>query len=163
MLLDDLKSDGPPRDATLLLSTARYWIRFRLPNSSDLLAVERECANPDQAVRVLLERCVVEAREGGAPLPPGRMAPPAVELVEAAMQANDPQADIQLSLSCPVCELGWQETFDIAGHLWEELDDWACRFLRDVHLLASTYGWCEADILAVNPRRRRAYLDLIRG
>ena len=32
--------------------------------------------------------------------------------------------------------------------------------LLDVHLLASTYGWTEPDILAVPPLRRRHYLEL---
>ena len=37
------------------------------------------------------------------------------------------------------------------------------RFLRDVHTLASTYGWREADILALSPWRRQYYLALIAG
>jgi hypothetical protein len=45
---------------------------------------------------------------------------------------------------------------------WQELDDWADRVLRDVHELASAYGWPENEILALSPRRRQCYLDLIR-
>jgi hypothetical protein len=51
--------------------------------------------------------------------------------------------------------------FDIVSHLWTELDAWARRMLREVHALAATYGWSEAEILRMSATRRRAYLDLI--
>jgi hypothetical protein len=35
--------------------------------------------------------------------------------------------------------------------------------LRDVHELASAYGWRESEILALSPQRRQAYLELVRA
>jgi hypothetical protein len=32
--------------------------------------------------------------------------------------------------------------------------------LREVDTLAAAYHWAEADILALSPRRRQAYLEL---
>ena len=79
------------------------------------------------------------------------------------MAAADPQADVELALSCPACGHAWPAAFDIASFLWTEVDAWARVLLHEIHALASAYGWREADILALSPRRRRAYLELIGG
>ena len=50
---------------------------------------------------------------------------------------------------------------DIGEFFWRELTVQAKRLLREVHLLARGYGWREADVLALHPRRRQAYLDLL--
>ena len=76
------------------------------------------------------------------------------------MAEADPQADVQLALVCPACGHTWQATFEIVSFLWAELSAWAERTLADVHALASTYGWREADILAMSARRRQRYLEL---
>ena len=44
---------------------------------------------------------------------------------------------------------------------WTEVQAHAAQLLRDVHLLASNYGWREAEILNLSPVRRQAYLELI--
>jgi hypothetical protein len=49
----------------------------------------------------------------------------------------------------------------IASYLWGEIDDWARRVLRDIHVLASAYGWRESDILDMNARRRETYLQML--
>ena len=36
----------------------------------------------------------------------------------------------------------------------------ASALMRDVHALATSYGWSEADVLDLSPRRRAVYLDL---
>jgi hypothetical protein len=35
--------------------------------------------------------------------------------------------------------------------------------LRDVHTLASAYGWKEDEVLHLTPARRHAYLELVAG
>jgi len=52
-------------------------------------------------------------------------------------------------------------TFDILTYLWSEIEDWAQRLLLEVHTLALAYGWSERDILAMSPRRRRLYLEMV--
>jgi hypothetical protein len=84
-----------------------------------------------------------------------------IQAVLERMGHADPQANLEIELSCPACSHNWQETFDIVSFLWSEITAWAIRILREVHVLASAYGWREADILAMNPRRRQAYLELI--
>jgi hypothetical protein len=81
--------------------------------------------------------------------------------VEDQMAAADPQADVRLALSCPACGHQWQEVFDIVSFLWGEVQAWALRLLREVHTLASAYGWSEADILALSPQRRQMYLEMV--
>jgi hypothetical protein len=82
-------------------------------------------------------------------------------ILSERMAHADPQADIRLSLICPQCAHGWQSPLDIVTFLWSELHAWAIRMLREVHALASAYGWHEVEILTMTPRRRAAYLDLI--
>ena len=93
------------------------------------------------------------------------LGPVAREALEAALARTvaecDPQADIDLELTCPACGAQWRTPFDITGFLWRELEAWAMRTLRETHLLASAYGWSEADILALSAWRRQHYLDLV--
>ena len=79
------------------------------------------------------------------------------------MAQADPQADVQLALSCPVCGHKWQTAFDIVSFFWSEINAWAARILREVHILAWGYGWREADILALRPWRREVYLEMVSG
>jgi len=144
----------------LTLQMAGYTVHFRVPTSADLVAIAALPAAADQR-QALLTRCILAAtQQPGEPLP--EQLPVAVQaaLVTHMAQA-DPQADIQLALVCPACAQEWLALFDIGAFLWGELTSWAHTMLRTVHLLAAAYGWREADILAMSPRRRQAYLDLL--
>ena len=43
----------------------------------------------------------------------------------------------------------------------DRLDVAAGRLMRDIHLLASAYGWTEAEVLSLSAWRRQAYLDMV--
>ena len=73
----------------------------------------------------------------------------------------DPQADIRLALSCMECGQQWNAIFDPISFLWREIEHWAERMLREVHVLASAYGWDEIDILGLSAARRRRYLEMV--
>jgi hypothetical protein len=138
-------------------------LRFRLPNSLDLLAAER-CAGVEEGRRRLAERCVVEARRDGEPFPadvPANLEEDDVAARAAALAAADPGAELLLELRCPACEHGWRELLDVAAFLWAEVEVQARRLLSEVHLLARAYGWREPDVLALTPRRRRLYLEMV--
>ena len=77
------------------------------------------------------------------------------------MAERDPQSDVRLDLTCPSCGHGWQVWFDIGEFLWHTLTARARRLIGDVHALAFTYKWTEADILSMSEARRRLYLDLV--
>jgi hypothetical protein len=137
------------------LATSGVLVRFRLPDSNDLLALE-SCADAQAARQMLLGRCVVDLPGAG-----DLAALPALQAeIAQAMAGADPQADLQLAFTCPGCAFGWQPMFDIARFLWQELHAWALRMLRDVDTLARSYHWTEEEILALSPRRRQAYLEL---
>jgi hypothetical protein len=138
-------------------------LRFRLPNSLDLLAAEH-CADVEEGRRKLAERCVVEARKDGEPFPagvPASLDEADVAALAAALDAADPGAELLLELRCPACGHGWRELLDVATFLWAEVEVQARRLLREVHVLARAYGWREPDVLALNPRRRRLYLEMV--
>ncbi len=135
-------------------------IQFRLPNSADMLAIAN-LPTARQARQTLLERCVQQATQGGRPIAVVDLPDKVVESVSNQMAQNDPQADIQIELSCPACAWQWSAPFDIISTLWIEINAWAIRLLGDVHKIASNYGWCEADILALSPMRRQFYLEQI--
>ena len=130
-------------------------MRFRVPTSADLLAIEGE-HDAQAAERMLLHRLWA----GPAELPPTHVVE-AADAVTHAIGEADRQAEVLLELACPVCGQEWEEIFDIAGHLWCELDHWARRLLQKVHALASHYGWSEDCILGMSTARRQEYLALI--
>ncbi len=144
----------------LHLALDDYRIDFRLPNTSDLLEVG---PSPDleHMQRALIERCVCDVRWQDEKITAEHLPPRLFEALSAQMAEADPQADTQLALSCPACDHRWQALFDIVSFFWSEIHAWAARILREVHLLASAYGWREADILAMSPLRRRIYLGMV--
>jgi hypothetical protein len=92
-------------------------------------------------------------------IPPDLPAP-VVEAVEQAMAALDPAAELHLSLTCPECGHAWPEYLDPVAFLSVEIEAMARQTLEEVHMLASTYGWSEAEVLALSPWRRRQYLEM---
>jgi hypothetical protein len=146
----------------LSLNVEGYEVRFRLPNSLDLAAVQNS-QDLDATRRLLLERCLVAARHDGQAATADQLPAAVTTAIVARMEEADPQANVQLALSCPACGHAWQAAFDIVSFFWDEIDAWAYRTLRQVHRLASAYGWSQADILALSPWRRQFYLDLVNG
>jgi hypothetical protein len=161
--IDDIRRDGDnPAGGTRTIDVEGYRVAFRLPTTSDLLALTTDdgAASPRRA---LLDRCLIEVSAiEGERVATDTLPEPVVVAIAAQMSAVDPQADIELDLACPACACAWRVIFDIAGFLSKEIHVWAQRTLRDVHALARAYGWREADILALSPTRREIYLELAR-
>lgn len=151
--------------AALVLEHSGYRVSFRPPNSLDLAALTPS-ADAEQASSQLMARCLLAVEHAGKKLE----VPAATELPAAVLSAvqeriaqADPQADVSLALTCPACSHRWESIFDVLTFFWAEIQAWAQRLLREVHVLASAYGWREADILALSPSRRQAYLEMIAG
>ena len=49
----------------------------------------------------------------------------------------------------------WQVYFDIATFVWRELDDWAQRTLREIHVIRWCIRWSEDDPSQLSARRRQ--------
>lgn len=156
-----------PVDESMTLTAEGYRVHFRLPNTLDLETVETS-ADVSEIREHLLQRCITSVVWEGATKsdeePMSNLSPLPTTLVDAIaerMAEADAQADTRLALSCPDCHHEWFATFDIATYLAGEIHSWAKYILREVHSLARAYGWREADILTMTPRRRRAYLELL--
>jgi hypothetical protein len=146
----------PSADGGPLFSVGERLFRLRAPNSADL--ADSAGLTPDQAALRILSRCLdstPESKEAGVQLSPGLVAQAAERIA-----ALDPQADVQIELVCWACRQNWLERFDIVAFFWSELDAWARRMLREIHALASAYGWSESQILALTPLRRHFYLEM---
>jgi hypothetical protein len=148
-----------PLDEPLEIRRSNYALNLHLLDSRDQIAAER--VRPEERGRLLLERCVTSARLSGQPTPVAQLPAEVIEAVEDRIAELDPQSDVQLALCCPACGHQWRAAFDILSFLWAELGQWAVRTLRDVHQLASAYGWSARDILALSPIRRRHYLGML--
>jgi hypothetical protein len=151
---------------TLSVKQGGYVATFRLPNSEDLAALtERGQSHTEQeAITDLLSRCLIELRRNGRRLKedgPRAMPRELVEAIAVEMEKADPQANVQLRLRCADCGHQWLSTFDIVSFLWNEIDNWARRVLREVCVLASAFGWRENDILAMSAQRRQMYLQML--
>lgn len=154
------KEDVAEERRDLSVRVDNYEVHFRLPNSLDLIALADE-ADEASAQQRLLQRCVLAAYHHQEEEAASQLPPEVVTAIVEQMGLADPQGDLQLALSCPSCDYQWQAAFDIESFFWTEINAWAHRMLREVHSLASAYGWREADILAMSARRRRAYLEMI--
>jgi hypothetical protein len=104
---------------------------------------------------------VIAAERDGESVPASSLPETVLSAAAAFLAAADAQADVQLAVSCAGCGHGWTALFDIVSFFWSELEAWALGILREVHTLASAYGWREADILALSPARRLSYLQLV--
>jgi hypothetical protein len=177
---------GPASDR-YVLEHAGHRVTYRLPTAGDLAAMGQRGTVLDAdsgMTRWLLQRCVVDIetnRAGSADsdVPPNReefslalldrsasrIPDEVIAALETAITttvaAADPLAEIEIELNCPECAASWSAPFDIVSFLWNELDDWASRILGQVHVLASSYGWSESEIVALSPQRRQYYQDLI--
>lgn len=157
----DLRAPSQTAEPVILsLAQADFHVEFRPPNSLDLLALT-DSTNIQAGRETLLRRCVLQVQQGDAEKTVEDLPPVIVAQIVEQMSEADPQADIQLALSCPVCAHQWQEAFDIASFLWSEINAWAQRTLREVHTLASAYGWPQAEILALSPGRRQIFLEMV--
>jgi len=136
-----------------------FALQFRLPNSVDLAAIVR-CEDADKARRLLVQRCVLQAKQNDAAISPNALPETCIEKLAAHLAECDPQAEVLLNLECPSCEHHWQMVFDIVSFFWSEINTRAKRLLREVHTLARFYGWREADILSMSAARRQFYLEM---
>lgn len=116
---------------------------FRLPTIGDQVAIAAE-ADP---VAALAARCL------RPPRPSAR--------VERAMAALSPPISEEVSGTCPYCLARASFFFDVPTFVLSELKVQAGLICEDVHLLAGHYRWSEEHILALPPRRRRRYVDLV--
>ncbi|HEX2254628.1 MAG TPA: hypothetical protein VHQ65_15270 [Thermoanaerobaculia bacterium] len=139
-----------------------FAVRFHPPTGADQEAAAAALLAEGAAAaeRRLVERIVEEVR-GPDGAPRADLPPAVLDGLAAAVAAADPQSDLVLRLQCPECGEPFTSRFDTAAYLLDELAGGRERLYRQVHALAFHYHWSEADILALTPRKRRLYLELL--
>lgn len=150
----DLMAEEPRARATRV-SLLSGRLTCRPPANIDLYEI-RNAPEPAGS-RQLLRRCALDDAASVADLSEDDCEQALSELAQA-----DTGSCVEIALECPSGHR-WVDEFDIRRHLLSDLTDWAARTLRDVHQLASRYGWSESAILRMSPWRKRIYLDACEG
>jgi hypothetical protein len=138
---------------------------FRLPTSRDLALIAVESDSEAAALRLAglcrIEDTASPARNNASPV--GEWTGKDIEQLAAKMSEADPLAEISLFFECPTCKSQSEESLDLAAYFWAELEAFARRLLYEVHLLASSYGWSEDEILSLSDNRRAIYLQMVQA
>ncbi|MFC3677427.1 hypothetical protein [Ferrovibrio xuzhouensis] len=150
---------APPAEAKpLRLQSDGLDLVLRLPTSRDLASLVQDAGMAGDPRDRLVRRCVVD---GMTPDDPPALSEDVLRALSALLAEADPLADILFALSCPKCEQQSHQPLDVAAFFWAEIVAQARRILAEVDALARVYHWPEADILALEPRRRQAYLERV--
>jgi hypothetical protein len=128
-------------------------LAVRVPTVGDVLAAAAE----DDPRGALLRRCT--RGEDGAPVRGGRL----LTAAERGMAALAPTLRGEVDGSCPECAATVLLEVDLRELCMSDLRFLADGVYDEVHLLASTYGWSQSDILDMPVSRRGRYADLILG
>jgi len=142
------------------ISTGSISAQVRLPNGHDLIALE-SLNDIKDGRHLLFSRCVQDLHRDEVTIDLNELDENELDQLEMAISELDPRMEIMFDLRCPQCAHRWQSPLEISSFLWHEYDVYARQLLETVHILASTYGWAEADILAMSERRRQFYLERI--
>jgi hypothetical protein len=78
-----------------------------------------------------------------------------------AWEALDPAGSLRVELSCAGCGRGIAADADPADFVARDLDLLVDQLMREVDLLARSYGWSEAAILEMPSARRRRYVEIV--
>ena len=130
-------------------------IRFRLPTAEDELAVIG--MSQEDAETLLLQRCM--------------LAPESQEIekgvndflakIQSAMAALAPLVDTELDAKCPECSYMQQVHFDLQHFLLQALCNDRDQLMRDLHILASAYGWGLNEILRLARSQRKSLVAMV--
>jgi len=140
-------------EAQVSESGKEWHVRFRLPTGGDQeAAAELAREDLDAAVDLLLDRLVESTGE----------LPEAVRCqLPQIMSQFDPQAEINLRVTCCACGGAFDVLFDPCDYFRQELTAESRRFFHEVHLLAFHYHWSLADILRMSTGSRKRFLRLL--
>ncbi|MBX3330914.1 MAG: hypothetical protein KF722_10965 [Nitrospira sp.] len=144
------------------IAAGDFIVQAVAPTVRDVEAIVSTAAL-EEGVRMLLRRCILRAEKLGNPCEVDDLPQEVCALLEERLAEADPQGDVHLSIHCPGCDHRWPMPFDILAYFWSEIHLAARRLLRDIHVLASVYGWRESDILMLSEGRRRIYLEMVGG
>jgi hypothetical protein len=160
LLVEPYSNETDWQEASVEAGKLRHTIRYRVPTGADQVAAARMAADLPAAARLVLDRCVRAVVEG-EPEPLAEVPEELAEALTGLLASGDPQAELVLSLTCPVCGAGFRVLFDAGDYLFRELGAREDGLYDEVHQLALHYHWSEAEIMAMPTGKRRRYLELL--
>ena len=131
---------------------------MRLATPYDLLSIEN-ITDMAKARQHLLARCLGETQN--VTLDSALNDPEFCQLAIETFDQLQSDAEIDVELVCAECNQSHLVDLDLGRFLWAEIRSTAMRLMRDVHDLASAYGWQESAILTMSGIRRQTYLEMI--
>lgn len=160
LLLPPCADPQPWYDEELQADDERCTLRYRLPTGADLEVIAPLAdLDPTAAAAALIGRCVGRATIRGETL--STLPEPFHAAFAAAVARRDPQAELTIAMLCPACGHDFSVLLDMATYLSQEIEQRAATLYREVHILALSYHWSEADILNLSVSRRRMYLEML--
>ncbi|MEW6371126.1 MAG: hypothetical protein AB1584_09330 [Pseudomonadota bacterium] len=125
---------------------------LRRPTGADLRTWRTRAPDaPQETVRAMLADLIVDGAAG----------PDDTDAVSRALAEADPLVAFEVDAECPACGAQNQVPIDLEDYALARLLRRRRALLREVHELASHYGWSERQILALTPARRAEYLALV--
>jgi hypothetical protein len=121
-------------------------VRFRVPTIGDLVAA-LAAADPEET---LARQCVR----------PDRVPAAVARRIDRALAALAPSLASEVTGRCPECGRPFSLRFEPISYALAELREAAAGVHEQVWLLASAFGWREAEILRMPRRRRAVYAEL---
>jgi len=142
---------------------AKTKVQIRLPSGADQIRWldandrGRGCSFAEMATALITEV------NGRAPDGGWRVPGEWLEDLGRTLEEHDPLMTLRLDTCCPVCHGEMQIEFDLEHHLLTVLAAEQQYLLGQIHRLASSYHWPEAEILALSSQRRAYYIARIDG
>lgn len=140
-------------DAVIAVEHGARDLAFRVPTMADIAAI----AEAGDLRLALLDRCALGPDHRSA----AELDPVVLEAIEAEFDRADPLASIVVESSCSGCGTAIAASVDLAAFVASDLDRLHAALFRDIDMLASAYGWGEAEILALPAARRTRYVTMI--
>ena len=125
-------------------------LHFRLPTAREEIEVSQ--LPLEKAEQVLASRCVLESPEGDSP-----------SALEDAIEEVAPVLDLDIDTACPECGVRQGVRFDMQFYLLSAIERERTHVLREIHRIASAYGWSFKEILGLERNDRQALVQLIEG
>jgi hypothetical protein len=148
-MLHDVVPDGETIQVHL---NGEQSVSLRRPNGRDLREWRNQRPTSRQAaVAIMLHSLVVE----------GQATPDDEPVLSEALSVLDPLVAFTVSCACPACRSTNEVRVDLEDIALARLRRKQRELLREIHRLASRYGWTEAEVLAIPPHRRAHYLAMI--
>lgn len=141
------------------VSIDSYALRLRLPNGKDqeaMLSLDRE-SNVIKYTQHVVKSLIVSSR----PALPDELSADFLAKVSSKLEELDPQSDIVLNITCPLCNYFFQAPFIVEDFIFQEIAARKQLLEEEVHWLAFYYHWNENEILSLSVGRRKRYVELI--